>query len=200
MTAPAALSAPTSSGGAPRQPHRPTTTRYWIGGALIAVGVFGAILWVALGWSAVQHRIAGFSRMDTPGSTAIHLRANTKQVLYDEHIRGIADLTATDFQVTAPSGESVPVGAYPYDFRYDVPDNSSHVGRAVASFRSTVAGDYTVSVSGTSVARTVAIGDDLVRAAVPHVIGAGVLFVVGAGSGGTLIWIAARRRRKSPVG
>lgn len=176
---------------------RPGTARYWIGAALMTVGVIGAALWVALGWLALMHHVDGFTRMAVPGTATVHVNADTKSVFYTEHFRGVADVTAADITVTSPSGQLVLVSPYAYDLRYDVPGDNNRVGRAVASFRSTAAGNYTVSVSGVPAGSTVAIGDDVVWDALPHVIGAVALLVVAGGAGLALVVVTIVQRNRS---
>lgn len=194
MTSSAVLAA---TRGSPPQSAGPSVAGFWFGGSLAGIGVVGAIVWVALGWLGLMHHVDTFPRMSVPGATTVHLNADTEQVLYTEHRRGAADITATDIRVTGPSGQSIPVRSYTHDLRYDVPGDAGRVGRAVATFRSTAAGGYTVSVSVSAPAGTVAIGDDIVWDAVPHVIGAGALFLVGVGAGTALIGVTAVRRGRA---
>jgi hypothetical protein len=180
-------------------PRRPSTSGYWFGGVLLAIGVIGAATWLGLGWLALMHHVDGFPRTDVPGRTMVHVSADSTRVVYAEHPRGATGVTATDIRVTSSTGQAVSVRKFGYDLRYDVPGDAGRVGRAVATFRSTVAGDYTVVVPAGAPRSTIAIGDDVVWDAVPHVIGAGVLFFACVGGGIALVAVTAVRRERRPV-
>jgi hypothetical protein len=190
------LTTPPPSTYRKRTAVRASTTGYWGGGILITAATVGAIVWVALGWLGLMHHVDGFQRTAVPGSATVHVDAPSTRVLYFEATRGTPAFAAGAVTVVGPGMTSVPVTGYFRDLRYDVPGDFSHVGRAVASFRATAAGDYAVTVKG-PFAGTLAIGDDVVWDAVPHVVGAAALFLAGVGIGVTLIITTAIRRSRA---
>jgi hypothetical protein len=171
----------------------PSTRGYWAGGALIALAVIGTILWAALAWIGLNHRIDGFPRITVPGTAAVHISDTSTRVLYYETARGITPIPATAIRVTDAAAHVVPVSGYSLDVRYDVPGNPGRVGYAVASFHA-IGGNYTITTVATANPGTLTIGDDIMQDAIPHIIGAGLLLVVGVGGGLTLIIITAARR------
>ena len=73
--------------------------------------------------------------------------------------------------------------------------NPTRTGTAIASFDATTSGDYRISADSTTGTRgTIAIGDDILWDAAPHVAGTIAVFLVGVGAGLTLIVVTALRR------
>jgi len=180
----------------PQEGRTPSAAGYWTGCVFIAAGLIGAIVWAALGWLGLMHHVDGFQRTAVPGTATVRVNTTATRVLYFEAARHIPAFSASDVIVTGPDDSNVPVVSYPRDLRYDVPGDSGRVGSAVASFRPTVPGSYHITVSGGSVG-TLALGDDVVWNAVPHVIGAGAVFLIGVGLGVTLIVTTAIRRSRA---
>jgi hypothetical protein len=172
---------------------RPSARGYWVGGTLIALAVIGSILWTALAWIGLNHRIDGFPRSTVPGTAAVHVTDTSTQVLYYESARGITPIPATAIRVTDAAGHAVPVSGYSLDVRYDVPGNLDRVGSAVASFHATE-GNYTITTVATANPGTLTIGGDIVQYAIPHLVGAGLVLILGTAGGLTLLVVTAARR------
>ena len=73
------------------------------------------------------------------------------------------------------------VSAYRDDMRYDVPDESGRVEKAIASFQAAGTGDCRIGAGpGAHTRGMVAIGGDVLWAAVPHIAVAALLVTNGA--------------------
>jgi hypothetical protein len=174
-------------------PHKPSSLGYWIGGALIAAACLAAVIWAVLAFVGYTNQVNSFQRMTVPGTATIHVTQATTRVLYYESRGPAPSLGQLGIHVTGPAGGAVTVTPYSGDLRYDVPPlNPTRVGKAVASFDATTAGDYTINATG--IGGTIAIGSDLLWDAAPHIIGIIAVFLIGTGAGLTLIVVTAVRR------
>lgn len=175
----------------------PSTRGYWIGGLLTAAAVVGAIIWVVVAFFTYQQQIDGYLRMTVPGVAAVQVTDTSTRVLYFEDVRGAITPTTSELglTVTDPAGASVAVSPYGGDLRYDVPGDSSRVGRAVAQFHPNQVGTYHVGSAPTAaVVGTLAVGGDAVRDIGLHVVGAGALFLLVGGGGVAVLIVTAVRR------
>jgi hypothetical protein len=188
VTTPSARSAP------PVVRTRLSTRAYWVGATSIVAATVGAVIWIVLAWFAFARHVDGFQRTTIPGTATVRVDAPSTRVLYYEGPRGTRPPTAADVTVTSPDGFAVPVRPYVRDVRYDVPADADRVGHALASFHADASGAYGVRVATTASGGTLAIGDDVANRTLPHVLGAGALFLAGAGSGLTLILVTRSRR------
>lgn len=175
----------------------PSTRGYWIGGLLTAAAIIGAISWVVVAFFAYQQEIDGYLRMTVPGVVAVQVTDTSTRVLYFEDVLGAITPTTSELglTVTDPAGALVAVTSYGGDLRYDVPGDSSRVGRAVAQFHPDQVGTYQVGSAPTAgVVGTLAVGADAVRDIGLHVLGAGALFLLGGGAGVAVLLVTAVRR------
>jgi hypothetical protein len=188
--------------GAALPPHAvirpaPSTRGYWIGGLLTAAAIIGAISWVVVAFFAYQQQIDGYLRMTVPGVAAVQVSDTSTRVLYFEGVRGAMTPTTSELGLTVTDPVGVPVAVSPYggDLRYDVPGDSSRVGRAVAQFHPDQVGTYQVGSAPTAgVVGTLAVGADAVRDIGLHVLGAGALFLLVGGAGVAVLIVTAVRR------
>jgi hypothetical protein len=175
----------------------PSTRGYWIGGLLTAAAVISAISWVVVAFFAYQQQIDGYLRMTVPGVAAVQVTDASTRVLYFEDVRGAITPTTSELglTVTDPAGAPVAVSPYGGDLRYDLPGDSSRVGRAVAQFHPDQVETYQVgSTPPARVVGTLAVGADAVRDIGLHLLGAGALLLLVGGAGVAVLIVTAVRR------
>jgi hypothetical protein len=177
-------------------PHRPSSLGYWIGGALIAAACIGAAIWALLTYFGYLNQVDSFQRMTAPGTATVHVTQATTRVLYYESPGPAPSLAQLGIHVTGPSGNAVEVIPYTTELIYHAPlMNPTRTGTAIASFDATTPGNYRINADPTTGAgATIAIGNDILWDAAPHVIGTIAVFLVGMGAGLTLIIVTAVRR------
>jgi hypothetical protein len=177
-------------------PHRPSGLGYWIGGALIAAAVIGAVIWAVLTYFGYLNQVNSFQRMTVPGTATIHVTQPTTRVLYYEGPGPAPSLGQLGIHVTGPAGNAVSVIPYTTELLYHAPMvNPTRSGTAIASFDATTSGNYRINADpATGTGGTIAIGGDILWDAAPHVVGFIAVFLVGTGAGLTLIIITAVRR------
>lgn len=186
--------------------RRPSGGWYWVAGILAVLGLTAAFVWGAVGTITALDRVDDFDRVTIPGSTTVFVADPGTKVVYFEspaELARYADPTATGrnatrwnpatgatievgyatnaptwqqlrLQVTGPDGAVVPVSTYRSSARYDV--DPGRLGRAVAKFDATTAGQYRVSAArATESGATLAVGDNFARAIAVTVLGAASL-------------------------
>jgi hypothetical protein len=164
---------------------------------LTSAAVIGAIIWVVVAFVGYQQQIDGYPRMTAPGVAAVQVTDTSTRVLYFEDVRGAITPTTSELGLTVsdPAGASVAVSPYGGNLRYDVPGDSSRVGRAVAQFHPDQVGTYQVRSAPTvGIVGALAVGRDAVRDTVTYVLGAGALFLLGGGAGIAVLLVTAVRR------
>lgn len=167
----------------------------WIAGSLVLLGVGVAIWWGIASYLGMRDRISAFERVPIPSSRVMMISEPATKVLYVE-AAGRTPVPVVRFSVVNPSGRTVVVRTYESDLRYDVPNETGRIGRAVAAFEANVQGVYSIDVFGTSTeGAIVAIGDDVARPSVPAILGALFLLSISAVGGAVLLG-----RRISPGG
>lgn len=185
---------PTSALGPAPTPLRklkPGVAGYWVGGALMVLGIVGAVVWFVLGLIGISNSVDDFERVPADGGGTITLDAETEYVVYVE------DRTSSRFgptvrvALTDPSGASIDLDRYGSEFTYDF---SGRAGTALFTFRSTEAGDYELAAESSSSLADVAVGrslaSDLVwTIAMPFVIGG-----IGVLAGAILLIVTIVRR------
>jgi hypothetical protein len=177
----------------PGAPHRPSTRGYWIGGALIAAACIGAAIWAVLTYLGYLNQVDSFQRMTAPGTATVHVTQVTTRVLYSEGPGQAPSLSQLGIHVTGPAGNAVRVIPYTAELIYHAPlVNPTRTGTAIASFDATAPGNYTINATGAG--GTIAIGNDILWDAAPHVAGTIAVFLVGVGAGLTLIIVTTVRR------
>jgi len=158
----------------------PGVAGYWIGGALVVIGIVGAIVWFVVGLLGIVDAVEGFERVPADGGGTVTLDADTEYVIYLEDGASSRFGPSVRVGLTDPSGVAVDLDRYGSDFNYDF---GGHAGTALFTFRSTEDGDYELSAESSSSFAEVAVGrsvaGDLVwTIAMPFVIG-GIGFLVG---------------------
>ena len=138
-------------------------------------------------------RVGGLVAAACIGPATVPMALAAARVLYFEVPRAAAPPGWPGAGVTGPAGNPV-VSACHGDLRYDVPGECGRAGTAIASFQASVAGDFHISATpGAGAGGTAAAGGDVLWYAVAHIAGAGVVFLVRAGTGTALIIITAVR-------
>lgn len=156
---------------------RPSVAGYWIGGAIIVVGIVGAIVWFVLGFVGISNVVDDFERVPADGGGTISLDGDRNYVIYVEE----DDVFGSGVRVrlSDPDGNDVDIDTYATELTYDSDGRS---GRAVFTFRSGEPGDYTLTAEGprdVELAVGSSVAGDLVRTiAIPFVLG-GLGLLVG---------------------
>jgi hypothetical protein len=189
----------------------PSRIGYWVGGALVAVGVGVAALLVVTGVVGFVNRIDDFQRVPLGRQGTVVFEGTGGYTLYYEQ-RFSSEGRIPDFDVALvpEDGEDpVPMSEYGSDVTYDV---GGHHGRALYSFRISDPGRYVLRVGspdGRERAATgegVAVGRGLGRGLVFRIVTALLVGFLGLAGGAVLIIVtavkrhAARTRRRPPPG
>jgi hypothetical protein len=182
----------------------------------------------AVGTITALDRVDGFDRTAVPGTVTVSVTDPGTKVVYYEHPATAAAYTeptanarpATRWDpgtrtvievptagvtptwqqlgltVTGPDGTGVLVATYRSAARYDV--TPGHVGRAVARFEATTAGQYRVSATrATEAGATLAVGDNFARAIATATLGAAVLGLVTVLAAALLAVVTYRARSRT---
>ena len=182
---------PLPANDAPRASSR---AGYWIGGALVAAGVLGAVLWFVTSLARVSGEVDDFQRLPLPGTATLRLEAR-KYVIYYEARN--ADKTGTGFDLEindARTGAALDTRRYEDSLTYSF----GHAGSAQATVTPPRASDYVIRAKGGDGARGahLAVGRSLAGAILRTLL---VTFAIGglfAGSGVVLLVITGIRRRR----
>ena len=174
--------------------RRPSGAGYWVGTLVAVLATLGALAWAAfafLGWRA---DVQDFPRFEAPGTAVVSLTDTGTQFVYLEHDRSTPISEVPSVTVTGPAGTDVRVTAYSREMRYDVPGVSNQIGDAVFTFHANEVGSYRVTVADAAPGTTVAVGDDLLWAWGPQVVGVVALLLGGLLVGLTMVIVTAVRR------
>lgn len=192
-------------GSAPSPDPRPDTgsgrpvsvAGYWIGSAVIVLGIAGAVVWFVLSIVALARTPSDYERFAVPSRTVTTLDAGSFDVYFERP--GISGYGAYVNQPTVvvedSSGSSVSIGVPLRTSTYKV---GSHEGRLIGSFTITRAGAYTVTVRGEpdSSAR-IAFGHGLEFGDVAGLVGASALGAISLLAGILLLVVTAVRRSRA---
>jgi hypothetical protein len=170
------------------------------------LGLTAALVWGAVGTISALDRVDSYDRTAVPGAVTVSVTDPGTMVVYYEsaaEFARYADPTATgrnatrwnpatdatievgyatntptwqqlQLQVTGPDEAVVPVHTYRSIARYDV--DPGRLGRAVARFDPTTAGQYRVSAGrATEAGATLAVGDNFARTIAMTALGAASL-------------------------
>ena len=174
--------------------RRPSTAGYWAGALVAVLATLGAVVWgtfAFLGWRA---HVEDFPRLTPPDTAVVSVTDTGTQFIYLEDDRSTAVPAVPTVTVTAPSGAEVALAAYEGEMRYDVPGVANEIGDAVLAFQADATGAYRVTVGEADQGTTVAIGDDLLWAWGPQVVGVVAVLLGGLLVGLMLVVITAARR------
>jgi len=188
----AAFGTPAGEGG------RPSVAGYWLGGALLAVAVLGAIAWFVLGMVRFGDAVDELERVPIPGSRVVTLPEGRNAIYYESPDGEDADIPALQIQI-APvgGGAAVPIESHSGKVSYSI---SGHAGRSMAGLDVPQSGDYGVSVDGVDVAPGVAelaIGEGVGGRIVWVIVGAFAIFFIAGGAGAAALAVTSSRRRKA---
>ena len=187
----------------------PSRLWYWVGGALVALGVGVAALLVVTGVVGFLNRIDDFQRVPLGRQgTVIFERPGGYTLYYEQRFSGEGRSPAFDVALAPEEGgDAVPLSEYGSDVTYDV---GRRHGRALYSFRIAEPGRYLLragSSEGRERAMTgevVAVGRGLGRGLVLRTVTALLAGFLGVAAGAVLIIVtavkrhAARSRRPPP--
>lgn len=185
--------------GAPAgAPRRPSRAGYWLGAALIALGVLGAVAWFVVGIMRFGDRVDDLQRVDAPGARVMTFSEGRKAIYYEGPGGEDADVPSLEIAI-APVGGGPPldVGSHGGEVTYSI---SGHAGRSVAGFDVPRDGRYRVRVGtpdGAPAGAEVAIGRGLGSGIVSAVVGGFAIVLVGGGVGAALIAVTATRRSRT---
>ena len=159
---------------------KPGVAGYWIGGALVVLGIVGAAVWFVVGLVGISNSVDDFERVPANGGGTVTLDNDTAYVIYIEDRSGSRFAASVRVSIADPSGDPVDVGTYGSEFDYDFGGRS---GTALFTFRSDEAGEYALTSESSSLRANLAVGrslaSDLVwTIAIPFVIG-GIGFLIG---------------------
>jgi hypothetical protein len=182
---------------------------YWVAAIVAVLGLTAAFVWGAVGTISALDRVDSYARTAIPGAMTVSVTdPGTKVVYYESpaELTRYADPTATGrtatrwnpatdattevrsaattatwqqlgLTVTGPDGAAVPVSTYRSTARYDV--TPGRLGRAVATFDATTAGQYQVTATrATEADATLAVGDNFARTIATTTLGAAILGLV----------------------
>ena len=175
---------------------------YWLGGALVAAGVLGAVVWLVVSFLAIDDKVGDFQRVPVPGEETVGLETR-KYVIYYESSTADEFVPAFSIDIVdAATGAPTPIAGYGGTLTYSY---SGHEGSAVATVTPPTAGDYLVRTDGDPGVGTanVALGESLAGPLLRTILGAfGIGAVLGL-SGVALIGVTAVRRSRlhpAPLG
>jgi len=159
---------------------KPGVAGYWVGGALVLLGIVGAIVWFVVGLVGISNAVDDFQRVPADGGGVVALDDDTPYVIYIEDRSTSRVASNVRVTLTDPSGEPIDVRTYGSEFNYDF---GGRAGTALFTFRSDEAGEYTLASESSASRSNLAVGpslaDDLVwTIAMPFVIG-GIGFLAG---------------------
>ena len=191
--------------------NAPSRAWYWVGGAVVALGLAVAALLLVGGVLAFLDRIDDFQRVPLGReSTVVFERAGGYTLYYER--RFSSDEGVPDFDValvSADGGDPVRLSEYDSNVKYDV---RRHHGRALYSFRITDPGRYVLRVgspdghAGGASGEVVAVGRGLGLGLPVRIVAAVLVGLLGFAGGAVIIIVtavkrhAARTRRPPPPG
>ncbi len=190
---------PTQVPGAPGAPPRAgvSAAGYWVGALVAVLAVLGALVWAAFAFLGWRGHVEDFTRVTPPGTAVVTVTDTGTAYVYLEHDRSTAVPPVPVVTVQGPSGAEVGLTAYRGEMRYDVPEVANRIGDAVLTFPADQPGTYRVTVGNAEDGTTIAIGDDLVWAYAPQVVGIVALVLGGLLVGLALVVVTAIRRSTS---
>ena len=182
--------------GAPDEPRsRPSALGYWVGGALCAAAVAGAILWFVLGIVGFGDDVSGLQRVPVPGRALLELGSGRQAIYYESG--GGENARVPPLRIVlrpVAGGAPVTIGGYSGSVKYSI---SGHAGRSLAGFGISKPGRYRLTVvapSGAAPDAHLAVGRGLGGRLVRAFVGAIVIFLAGMALGGAMIGVTAARR------
>ena len=157
-----------------------------------------------MGTISALDEVDGFERTTVPGAVTVPVTDPGTMVVYYENPAELARYATNTptwqqlrLTVTGPDGAVVPVSTYRSTARYDV--DPGRLGRAVAKFEATTAGQYRVSTArAVEPGATLAVGDNFARDIALTALGAALLALVTV-AGALTIAVVTYRARSRPI-
>jgi hypothetical protein len=182
------------TGAAPGASGGPSRSWYWVGGAIAAVGVGTAAVWVVAGLISFVHRIDDLQRVPLGGGTVTLDRPGGWTVYYEGPGAGSrASVPPLEVSVAeTATGEAVPVADYGTSLTYSL---GGHRGRAILTFGAPRAGSYRLQASSPVARRgRLAVGRGVGRGPFVRVALGIVVAVWSLGLGAAIVIVTALRR------
>ena len=184
------------SGGGGGGGSGPSRAWYWVGGAVVVVGMVAGVLWGFLGFVSLSDDVKGFERVPADGGGEITLAGDGGYTIYYESASGnvVEDLPAGQVSlVPADGGEPVALDDYGGRLTYDF---GGHAGQALFTFEIDRPGRYVVE--STSEGRgDLAVGPGVGGRLVGTVVGAVLLAVGGVVVGAIMLIVTAVARHNA---
>ncbi|HEX7276104.1 MAG TPA: hypothetical protein VF244_01905 [Acidimicrobiales bacterium] len=171
----------------------PSRKGYWVGAALILVGVVGAVLWFVFGFMSFSDTIDDFQRVPVNGEGEVTFDDTGGYVLYFEGPGASdGDVPAGQAQLTpVAGGESLELESYDSELSYSM---SGHSGVAVLTVDIEEPGTYLLE-SESDGSGELAVGRSVGSKLVTTVVGGLALGALGVMSGIVILIVTAVRRR-----
>ena len=175
----------------------PSRVWYWVGGALVAVGVGIAALLVVNGVIGFVHRVDDFQRVPLGRQGSVVFEDTGGYTLYyEQRFSSEGRVPGFDLALESEGGDPVPLSEYDSDVTYDV---GLRHGRALYSFRIDEPGSYVLRVGSPdgregATGEVVAVGRGLGRGLVVRIITAALVGLLGLAAGAVLIIVTAVKR------
>lgn len=148
---------------------RPKARWFWIGGAIMLLGVVASIVFGVLGFVGIANTVDDFARV-SEGSDTVRIDSTGEYVIYSENGSFFASV-----DVVSPDGDPVETDRYLTELTYEY---NGRTGRAVSTFEATDTGRYTITTdSDVAIGKSVA--GDLIRAILIPFLIAGLGFLLG---------------------
>jgi hypothetical protein len=195
---PASTTIPDLSGDDPL----PSAVGYWIGGALMVLGVIGGVVWAVVGVGQMTSTIDDFDRVDIPASRDVQLDEGD-YTIYVEGV-GVSSgfFTIPDVEIVDPSRSTVLIRSYGGSTNSSLTYSFGHEGSAVYTFTADRAGTYEVttsSFSGTEIPTQdeIAIGESIAPLLVNMIVGGFAIGGLGLLTGGAVLLVTGVRRGRA---
>ena len=130
-------------------PGRPSAIGYWIGGAVIVVGVIAAVIWFAVAIGGIVGAVSDYPRFSAPGSRDVTLDPGTYKVFVEypgassAAFSQVLDPTVTVANLQGRRIIVLPDSSETYSW-------NGHEGHSIGRFTVSEAGIYTVRASDPS--------------------------------------------------
>jgi len=173
----------------------PSKAGYWVGAAVVVVGVVGAILWGVLGFLSFGEAVDGFQRVPANGRSEVTFTRTGGYVIYYEGPGAdVGDIPAGEASLT-PDGSDEPVSleTYASSLSYSYGD---HAGQAVLTFDIEQPGTYVLD-STSDGDGDLAVGRSIGGKLVSTVVGAFALGGLGVVVGAIVLIVTFVRRRNA---
>lgn len=188
---------PAAAPAAEQGPVRPSSAWYWIGAAIMVLGIVGGTAFGVIRFTDTVDKIDDFPRLAVPSDREVSLDEGG-YTLFHEYPGAASDYGfrfAPEVEITAPDGSSVPISPYGNEETYSFGD---HEGRAISTFRADADGVYRVQVLGEPNSfESIAIGDSYIGGMLLAIFGGMALAGLGVVIGGIVMIVTGVRRGRA---